>query len=42
MYGYNRYGQCGADSKKINFFEPVRPKIKENDHIVFFACYEQI
>ena len=37
-YGYNRYGQCGADVKDINLWSPKQVLIDEDEVPKKVAC----
>ncbi|KAK8811296.1 hypothetical protein WA158_003031 [Blastocystis sp. Blastoise] len=37
-YGYNKYGQCGVDSNKFNFFDAQRVPLRNEDHIIQVSC----
>lgn len=37
-YGYNRYGQCGADVKEVSLWAPKQVLIDEDEVPVKVAC----
>ena len=37
-YGYNRYGQCGADVKEVNIYKPLQIMLDEDEVPTKVVC----